>query len=112
MKDFIDKHLSDVKFATKKQKEKEIWDVSGILKNRLNQKLKYDIRPYSMDINGRNVKPLTTRSKADKIVFEQPDKWVVVEAVELHNFIIAHKLQEINLNDIVGALEWNINIKK
>ena len=39
MKDFIDKHLSDVKFATKKQKEKEIWDVSGILKNRLNQKL-------------------------------------------------------------------------
>ena len=37
MKDFIDKHLNDVKFAAKKQKEKEIWNVSGILKNRLNQ---------------------------------------------------------------------------
>jgi len=36
MKDFIKKHLTKVKHATKKQKEKELWDVSGILKNRLN----------------------------------------------------------------------------
>lgn len=112
MKDFIEKHLSNIKFATEEQKQKEIWDVSGILKDRLNEKLKYDLRPYSVDINGRSVKPLTTRSKANKIVFEQPDKWVVVEAVELHNFIIAHKLYEVNLDDIIGALEWNINIKK
>ena len=48
MKDFIKKHLTKVKHATKKQKEKELWDVSGILKNRLNQKLKYDLRPYDI----------------------------------------------------------------
>ena len=32
MKDFTKKHLTKVEHATKKQKEKELWDVSGILK--------------------------------------------------------------------------------
>ena len=112
MKDFIKKHLTNVKQATKKEKEKEFWDVAGILKNRLNEKLQYDLRPYDTDDQGRDVKPLTNRSKADKIVFEQKDKWVVVEAVELHSFIITHRLKEINLEDIIKALEWNINIQK
>tara|TARA_R110002126_G_scaffold5055_1_gene26516 strand:+ start:2121 stop:2459 length:339 start_codon:yes stop_codon:yes gene_type:complete len=112
MKDFIKKYLTNVKQATKKQKEKELWDVVGILKNRLNEKLKYDLRPYNIDNQGRDVKPLTNRSKADKIVFEQKDKWVIVEAVELHGFIITHRLKEINLDEIIDALEWNININK
>ena len=34
MKDFIKKHLTSVKTATKKQSKKEFWDVQGILKNR------------------------------------------------------------------------------
>jgi len=112
MKDFIKKYLTNVKQATKKEKEKELWDVVGILKNRLNEKLKYDLRPYNIDNQGRDVKPLTNRSKADKIVFEQKDKWVIVEAVELHGFIITHRLKEINLDEIIDALEWNININK
>ena len=112
MKDFIKKHLTNVKQATKKEKEKEFWDVAGILKNRLNEKLKYDLRLYDKDDQGRDVKPLTNRSKADKIVFEQKDKWVIVEAVELHGFIITHRLKEINLDEIIDALEWNININK
>ena len=112
MKDFIKKHLTKVEHATKKQKEKELWDVSGILKNRLNQKLKYDLRPYDIDTMGRDVKPITTKSKANKIVFEQVNKYVIVEAAELHNFIITHGLKEINLDDIIDALEWTININK
>ena len=59
MKDFIKKYLTNVKQATKKQKEKELWDVVGILKNRLNEKLKYDLRPYNIDNQGRDVKPLS-----------------------------------------------------
>jgi two-component SAPR family response regulator len=65
-----------------------------------------------MDDEGRDVKPLTNKSKADKIVFEQKDKWVIVEAAELHSFIITHRLKEINLDEIIDALEWNININK
>ena len=57
MKDFIKKHLTNVKQATKKEKEKEFWDVAGILKNRLNEKLKYDLRLYDKDDQGRDVKP-------------------------------------------------------
>ena len=68
MKDFIKKHLTNIKHATKKEKEKELWDVAGILKNRLNKKLKYDLRPYHTDEIGRDVKPLTSKSKADKIL--------------------------------------------
>lgn len=43
---FIDK-LIEINFATNNQKKKELWDVEGILKNRLNQKLKFDLRPLN-----------------------------------------------------------------
>lgn len=117
MKDFIKKHLTSVKTATKKQSQKELWDVQGILKNRLNQKLKYDLRPNIQHSQGehgfiKTGKNLTSKSKADKIVFEEIDHWVIVEALELHNFVRMHKLKEINLEEIIKVLEWNIKILK
>jgi hypothetical protein len=39
------KYLTNVKWPTKKVSEKELWDVSGILKDRLNENLKFDVRP-------------------------------------------------------------------
>ena len=117
MKDFIKKHLTSVKTATKKQSQKEFWDVQGILKNRLNQKLKYDLRPnvkHSLGEHGfiKTGKNLTSKSRADKIVFEESDHWVIVEALELHNFVRMHQLKEINLEEIIKVLEWNIKILK
>ena len=44
MKSFL-KYLDQVTHATDEQKEKELWDVSGVLKDRLNENLKFDIRP-------------------------------------------------------------------
>ena len=48
----------------------------------------------------------------DKIVFEESDHWVIVEALELHNFVRMHKLKEIDLEEIIKVLEWNIKILK
>ena len=44
MKSFL-KHLDQITYATDEQKKKEFWDVSGVLKDRSNENLKFDIRP-------------------------------------------------------------------
>ena len=41
---FVDR-LTDITYATQNQRQKELWDVEGILKNRLNKKFKFDLRP-------------------------------------------------------------------
>ena len=45
--EFISKYLTDVTYATDEQKSKELWDVSGILKNKSNRVFKFDTRHIS-----------------------------------------------------------------
>jgi len=103
--------LSNVQWATPEQKAKEHWDVAGILKGRLNQKCRFDIRPLEMhhDIYGKKG---TTASKADKIVFELKDKWVIIDAPELHRLIIIKRLKKLSLDKLISMLEWNIILPK
>lgn len=109
---FAKKYLTDIRWPTKKQKEKELWDVEGILKKRSNKKLKFDVRPFTKQDSGALGKTISSRTKANKIVFENNMYWVIVDVEELHNYILTHKLKIINLEDIIKILEWNINIKK
>lgn len=46
---FID-NLIFVKYPTEKEK-KELWDISGILKNRSNQEFKFDLRPLDKNLS-------------------------------------------------------------
>ena len=105
------KLLTDITFANKEQKEKELWDVEGILKNRLNEKLKFDIRPLQ-NYNNESGKKGSTLTKSNKIVFEKKNKWIIVDTKELHDYIKKNKLIKIFLNDLIIKLDWNIEIKK
>jgi hypothetical protein len=105
------KLLTDITFANKEQKEKELWDVEGILKNRLNEKLKFDTRPlqnYDNEVGKKG----NTLTKSDKIVFEEENKWIIVDTKELHDYIKKNKLIKVFLNNLIIKLDWNIEIKK
>ena len=99
--------LKEVKYATNSQKKKELWDVEGVLKNRLNQKFKFDLRPIK-----DNGKVGSFRTKADKMVFDMKDQWVIIDVEELHQYIKENDLKEVHLQSLISKLDWNIILPK
>lgn len=110
--DFIEKNLINVKFPTENIIEKELWNVSGIIKNKSNEEYKFDLRPITKQNNGCFGKKGTTLTKADKMVFEYKDKWVIVDIKELHKYIKLNKVNTVYIEDLIKTLEWNIIINK
>jgi hypothetical protein len=51
-------------------------------------------------------------SKADKMVLEMEDKWVILDLEELHKYIKKNKLKKVYVNDLISKLEWTIFIPK
>jgi len=99
--------LTDITEASEKQKKQELWDVEGILKNRLNQKLKFDLRPIR-----NNAKMGNFKTKADKMVFNIKDQYIIVDVEELHEYIKQNKLKDIHLTELISKLDWNIVLPK
>ena len=98
------KKLKEVKKATTKQKKKELWDVEGILHN---QPFKFDLRPIK-----DNGKVGSFKSKADKMVFDMKDEWIIVDIEELHQYLKENKLKEVDLQSLISKLDWNIILPK
>tara|TARA_R100000781_G_C4002233_1_gene100725 strand:- start:153 stop:488 length:336 start_codon:yes stop_codon:yes gene_type:complete len=111
MKAFL-KYLDQITHATEEQKEKEFWDVSGVLKDRLNEKLKFDIRPMFIHTTGEPAKRSNAKTKADKLVIEEVDKWVVLDIKEVMGYIKENKKTVLRVEDLLKELEWNIIIPK
>ena len=103
MKNFYTK-LKERTFANNKQKNTELWDVEGILHN---QKLKFDLRPIK-----KNAKIGSFKTKADKMVFELQDKWIILDIEELHQYLKENKLKEVHLQSLISKLDWNIILPK
>lgn len=104
---FIDQLINPIE-ATSKQKKEELWDVSGILKDRSNQEFKFDLRPLNKDLSKKG----SFKTKADKMVFETTTKWILVDIEELHLYIKKNKLKIIKLEELISKLDWNIIILK
>jgi len=105
-------NLDNIIWPTEKQKNTEHWNISGILKKNSNQEFKFDVRPMFNMPNGQLVKKVTTASKADKIVFETYNTWIIVDILELHEYIKNKHSKVIQLEDLLNKLEWNIYISK
>ena len=99
--------LTDINYANSDQKNKELWDVEGILKNRLNQKFKFDLRPIK-----NNMKIGSFKTKADKMVFNMKEEWIIVDIEELNSYVKTRNLKDILLEDLISKLEWNIILPK
>ena len=98
------KLLSNVKHPTQNQKLKELWDVEGILHN---QTFKFDLRPLQ-----NNSKQGSFITKADKIVYDMKDEYIVVDVEELHNYLKHDNKKVVYLDELLKNLEWNIRLQK
>ena len=103
MKKFYGK-LKDITLANPQQQKKELWDVEGILHN---QKFRFDTRPIQ-----NNAKIGSFKTKADKMVFDMEDEYIIVDVEELHQYIKENKLKDIHLQSLLSKLEWNIILPK
>jgi len=109
---FIQDNLKDITYASQQQKEEEKWDVEGILHKRLNQKLKFDLSPIMHNNMGQQYKKGNIFSKSDKMVIEGLSQWIIVDTQELHEYIKKHKKSDIQLEDLLSKLDWNIILPK
>jgi len=101
--DFVDR-LKQVKHATSNQKKKEAWDIEGVLNN---QKLKFDLSPLK-----NNTKKGFFKTKADKIVVDIKNQWVIIDVEELHQYLINNQTKIVQLEELISELEWNILLPK
>lgn len=104
---FVDQLINPIE-ATSTQKKEELWDVSGILKDRSNQEFKFDLRPLNKDLSKKG----SFKTKADKMVFETTSEWILVDIEELHNYIKQHELKIVELEQLISKLDWNIILPK
>ena len=109
--DFFNK-LINIKKATKKQKRKELWDIEGIIKNYSNQNFKFDTRPSRKFKENDYGKRGSFKSKADKMVFETRNQWIVIDMEEMHQYLKDKNVKDIGLNDLISKLECNIVLSK
>ncbi len=96
--------LKNISYPNQNQRNKELWDIKGILHN---QAFKFDLRPLKNNAKGGSFK-----TKADKIVFDMKDQFIVVDTEELHQYLKENKLKEVHLQDLISKLDWNIILPK
>jgi len=104
--------LKEYKLANQHEKENELWDVRGTLEKHSNREFKFDLRPIQNLNNNLFGKKGSTKTKADKMVFNTKDKWIVVDIEELHDYLKNEKTKIIHLDKILLDFDWNIIINK
>jgi len=101
------KYLNAIEYP----KEKTSWNIAGILKSK-NAFYKFDVRNLKQESKNHLFQTGKTNTKADKMVFEFKDEWIILDIEELHKYIEINKGKEFNLDDLLKKLEWNIVVKK
>mgnify|MGYP003143886066 FL=1 len=92
--------------------KKEHWNVAGIIKNKSNQHLRFDVRDMFKFPDGLIGKHGYTNTKADKMVFENEEEWIILDIKEIHKYLRKHKKRILYLDDLVSQLEWSMCIPK
>ena len=90
----------------------EGWHIQGRIKNKSNQVFKFDVRNMEKYENEQFQKKAFTGSKADKMVFETTEEWIIIDLFELHQYIRKNNIRIVQLEDLISNLEWNITLPK
>jgi len=104
--DRFSKKLNSIKYP----KKKVSWNIAGIIKGQ-NAFYKFDVRDMFLT-NGQMAQKGRTDTKADKMVLEFKDKWVILDLEELIKYIKKNKLKKVYVNDLISELEWTIFLAK
>ena len=101
------KYLTAVEYP----KEKTSWNIEVILKDK-NAFYRFDVRDMKRESANHLFQTGRTDTKADKMVFELKSKWIIIDIEELHKYIKEQKEKQVNLDDLLEKLEWNIIVEK
>ena len=82
------------------------WDVAGIIKGK-NAFYKFDTKPLK-----NNVKKGSFKTKADKIVYDLKNRYVIVDVEELHQYLKENSVKVVKIDDLLSKLDWNIILPK
>lgn len=107
----IVKKFSKYLTAVEYPKEKCSWNIAGILKSQ-NAFYKFDVRDMFELSDGTPAQSGRIDTKADKMVLEMKDQWIILDLEELTPFIKKNKIKRISLNDLIPKLEWTIFLAK
>jgi len=92
--------------------KKEHWNIAGVLKNKSNRHLKFDVRGMFRLPEGPLAKKGSTSTKADKMVFETDKEWVIFDVPEIHKYLKKQQSKVLYFDKLVTELEWNISLPK
>jgi|DEB0MinimDraft_4_1074332.scaffolds.fasta_scaffold344388_2 hypothetical protein len=106
-KDFLSL-LKDIHYPSKN----EGWHVEGILHSKTNRPYKFDLSPLQNFSDKSIGKIGSFDTKAEKIVFDFIDKWVILDVEELHEYIKKIPNKSFILEDLMTNLEWSMIISK
>lgn len=106
--DRFSKNLSNIEYP----KEKCSWNISGMLLNKSNQVFKFDVRPMFEMPSGELGKTGNTSSKADKMVFETEKEWIILDTLELNEYVRKQNKKCFNIQELLKDLSWNTIIYK
>jgi hypothetical protein len=102
---FVNKCLTNIKWH-----KNSSYQVEGLLKQS-NQYYKFDIR-FLNDFNDKKGKFINSKSKADKVLFEDNQNWILVDTQELIKYMKDHNLKEVKLEELIKNIDWNIILPK
>jgi len=93
-------------------KEKTSWNIAGIIKGK-NAYYRFDVRENDSKMpDGTPAKSGRLDTKAEKMVFETKDKWLIVDIDELHIYIKKNKIDKVYIDKLLKCLEWSIILEK
>ena len=101
------KYLKNIEYP----KTKTSWNIAGIIKGQ-NAFYRFDVRDMFTLPDGTPAQKGRLDSKADKMVLEMEDQWVILDLEELHQYIKKNKLTKVYVNDLISKLEWTIFLAK
>ena len=92
-------------------KQETSWNIAGVL-NGQNAFYKFDVRGMKKESENRAYKTGHLNTKADKMVFEFNDQWIILDIEELNKYVRNNKVKDLELNDLISKLEWTIFLAK
>jgi hypothetical protein len=92
-------------------KEKTSWNIAGILKDK-NAFYKFEVKDVHVVSDNHVYAEGNINTKANKMVFELLDKWVILDIEEITPIIKLSKDKNFILEELLKKLEWTITLLK
>ena len=107
----IVERFSDYLTAIEYPKEKTSWNIAGMIKGK-NAFYRFDVREMFKMPDGTPAQSGRLDTKAQKMVFETKDKWLIFDIDELHQYIRKNKVDKVYIDNLLDCLEWSIILEK